>query len=401
MSSFGRFTQALGGVVETLSFTSPTLTLTQSEGSSPLTATIPAGVSGSGTSTFFPKWNTATSLNNSLMYQSAIDGIGINTGASSNRFLLTTDASIAKIFSFRSANLPRWALRVDGTESGSNAGADFAIRRYNDAGTFVDAPLSIQRSSGNIGLKVTPSAWSGYNALQNIGGTIIGSNGEYQFWQNAYFDGASKYYATGTATRYAMVGGQHRWYNAISGSANSALTWSQAMTLDTTGGLGILAGLALSGATTPASGIQFPATQVASANNNNLDDYEEGTWTMGVSFGGASVGVTYSANTGQYTKVGRQVTLTGYLLLTNKGTSVGTALLTGLPFTTGTTVSYVTGLSAVFANVTSTGYNGGYANNNGVTIDLTQTSVAGLTTSLSNTNFANNTGILMSLTYFV
>jgi hypothetical protein len=31
---------------------------------------------------------------------------------------------------------------------------------------------------------------------------------------------------------------------------------------------------------------------------NALDDYEEGTWTMGVSFGGASVGVTYINNAG-------------------------------------------------------------------------------------------------------
>jgi hypothetical protein len=46
---------------------------------------------------------------------------------------------------------------------------------------------------------------------------------------------------------------------------------------------------------------------------NALDDYEEGTWTMGVSFGGASVGVTYNANTGTYTKIGRQVTVNGIL----------------------------------------------------------------------------------------
>jgi hypothetical protein len=48
------------------------------------------------------------------------------------------------------------------------------------------------------------------------------------------------------------------------------------------------------------------------AQANALDDYEEGTWTMGVSFGGASVGVTTSANTGTYTKIGRQVTVNGF-----------------------------------------------------------------------------------------
>jgi hypothetical protein len=67
--------------------------------------------------------------------------------------------------------------------------------------------------------------------------------------------------------------------------------------------------------------IKFPATQVPSADANTLDDYEEGTWTMGIAFGGASVGVTYAtANAGKYTKIGRQVTVTGYIeLLTSKG----------------------------------------------------------------------------------
>jgi hypothetical protein len=54
------------------------------------------------------------------------------------------------------------------------------------------------------------------------------------------------------------------------------------------------------------NGIQFNGDTAAA---NALDDYEEGTWTMGVSFGGASVGVTYSNSTGTYTKIGRQVTV--------------------------------------------------------------------------------------------
>jgi hypothetical protein len=76
----------------------------------------------------------------------------IDGGASVNRVIMDANINVAKIFSFRSDNSPRWALRVDGTESGSNAGADFAIRRYTDAGAFIDAPLSITRSNGNIGI---------------------------------------------------------------------------------------------------------------------------------------------------------------------------------------------------------------------------------------------------------
>ena len=68
MSSFGRFTQALGGVVETLTYASPLLTLTQSVGTSPLTATIPSGgISGSGTSGFIPKWTASNIIGDSII----------------------------------------------------------------------------------------------------------------------------------------------------------------------------------------------------------------------------------------------------------------------------------------------------------------------------------------------
>jgi hypothetical protein len=44
------------------------------------------------------------------------------------------------------------------------------------------------------------------------------------------------------------------------------------------------------------TGLQFPATQVSSADANNLDDYEEGAMTTGVTAGGSPVGVVYISN---------------------------------------------------------------------------------------------------------
>ena len=79
--------------------------------------------------------------------------------------------------------------------------------------------------------------------------------------------------------------------------------------------------------------VSFPATQVPSAGANDLDDYEEGTWTPGISFGGGTTGITYGTQTGSYTKVGRLVTCFGNLTLTAKGSSTGQARITGLPFT--------------------------------------------------------------------
>ena len=145
-------------------------------------------------------------------------------------------------------------------------------------------------------------------------------------------------------------------------------------------------------------GILF-GTDTASA--NALDDYEEGTWTMGVSFGGASVGVTTSLNTGTYTKIGRQVTVCGNIELTSKGSSTGSARITGLPFTIASGQSFYSATSLYFANITFTNQFQGYGNVNATTIDFRETTVLGLEGPLTDADFANNSSIMVSLTYFV
>lgn len=81
--------------------------------------------------------------------------------------------------------------------------------------------------------------------------------------------------------------------------------------------------------------LKFPASQNASADANTLDDYEEGSFTAGLSFGGASVGITYSSIVGSYVKWGKNVLFSGQMTLSNKGSSTGAAKLTGLPFAQG------------------------------------------------------------------
>ena len=92
--------------------------------------------------------------------------------------------------------------------------------------------------------------------------------------------------------------------------------------------------LCLSGGSTTATGtgIAFPATQSASSDANTLDDYEEGTWTPALTFGGGSTGLTYNSRYGFYTKVGNLVSVTCYYSVANRGSSTGAAIVTGLPF---------------------------------------------------------------------
>jgi hypothetical protein len=80
------------------------------------------------------------------------------------------------------------------------------------------------------------------------------------------------------------------------------------------------------------SGIKFPATQVASADANTLDDYEEGTWTPTLIGSSTSPTVTYSTRTGRYTKIGNVVYVSFRITFSFSGGS-GSIFISGLPFT--------------------------------------------------------------------
>ena len=120
-------------------------------------------------------------------------------------------------------------------------------------------------SAGNFGLGVTPSAWySGYKAFQfgNLGGGALSqdnTNGFTHLTQNTTYTGNNSpvYQTSGYATRYTQAGGAHYWLNAASGTAGNAITFTQAMTLNASGNLGVAE-------TSPSSQIHI---------NGNSDNY--------------------------------------------------------------------------------------------------------------------------------
>jgi hypothetical protein len=149
---------------------------------------------------------------------------------------------------------------------------------------------------------------------------------------------------------------------------------------------------------TSGRGIDFSATP-GTGTSELLNDYEEGTWTPGITFGGGSTGVTYTSTQGYYTKVGNVVTVSCYINMSNKGSSTGVARITALPFTCANNAAAYAAPSLFFANLTFTGQVNAYVNINDTTIDLFNTSVLGAASALTDTNFANNTGIIINLTY--
>jgi hypothetical protein len=94
--------------------------------------------------------------------------------------------------------------------------------------------------SGNLGLGVTPSAWSGSTAFQlPNGGYFAGGGGYTNFTTNVYNDGSQKYINSGAyALSYQQHGdGAHKWYTAPTGTAGNPISFTQAMTLDSAGDL--------------------------------------------------------------------------------------------------------------------------------------------------------------------
>jgi hypothetical protein len=106
-----------------------------------------------------------------------------------------------------------------------------------------NTPSMTLDSSGNLGLGVTPSAWSSSMRVLQVASTALYNNGfnDTFLGANFYNDtvGTNRYINSDFAAAYGQVGGAHQWFNAPSGTAGNAISFTQAMTLDASGNLGI------------------------------------------------------------------------------------------------------------------------------------------------------------------
>jgi hypothetical protein len=151
-------------------------------------------------------------------------------------------------------------------------------------------------SSGNLGLGVTPSAWS-IKALQVNNSSIASDSNDTYIQSNAFFDGSWKYINSAEAAQYYQVNGSHVWRYAPSGTAGNTISFTQAMTLESGGQL-------LVGTTTKGVG-----------NNNN---------TFFTVAGGATVYTSLIASGGQELNLIAQSGLLGVYARTNDPLLFGT-----------------------------------------------------------------------------
>jgi hypothetical protein len=127
-------------------------------------------------------------------------------------------------------------------------GLSFKVASAVDSDPLAGSTAMTLHYSGNLGLGVTPSAWSasvksieiqrgcgiwGTNTTQTIiGANMILTSGGYVYGNN------------GSANMLQVSAGAYHFYTAPSGTAGNTITWTTAMTLDTSGVLDLNANAA-------------------------------------------------------------------------------------------------------------------------------------------------------------
>ena len=124
-------------------------------------------------------------------------------------------------------------------------------------------------ASQNVGIGVTPSAWkSNYKAVQvgNAAAVVGRTDNNNNYFSSNWFVNSSNqdiYQNTGFATIYSQGTGTHAWYTAASGTAGNTISFTQAMTLASTGQL-------MLGTTSTDSALSVDIQNVSASSNNVL-----------------------------------------------------------------------------------------------------------------------------------
>jgi hypothetical protein len=176
-----------------------------------------------------------------------LPGAALNTGdtvsATENNTLRNDMASSFNLTWLRNgtaaatANIPMGGFELTNAAA---IGSNSSLLLKSNSGTTA---VTIDGSQ-NVGVGVTPSAWSGVTAFQNKSASIaVTTNGNnMDLATNRYNNGTSDlFYQTGNyALMYEQASGSgaHRWFTSTAtGTAGNAITFTQAMTLDASGNL--------------------------------------------------------------------------------------------------------------------------------------------------------------------
>jgi len=208
--------------------------------------------SGTITTNYLPKFIGASTIGNSQIFDNGTQ-VGINTITPNSYYsgadnLVIYQGTGEGGMSIVTANNTTGAIYfADGVTGDEQYRGGIAYTHTTDLLSFVTSGASkmFLNSSGNLGLGVTPSAWaSAFTSIQggSFNSSITFQNNDFDasIWTNSYFNGTNSIYiATGAAARFRVNNNTFQWLTAPSGTAGNAITFTQAMTLFSTGNLAV------------------------------------------------------------------------------------------------------------------------------------------------------------------
>ena len=159
-------------------------------------------------------------------------------------------------------------------------------------------------SGGLVGIGTTPSAWSSFTVLQVKNSSVASTGSDLNLMANAYYDGSNYRRIAGTAVgrQYFNTDGSIAWFQSGSGSADSTVTFSTPMTLDssgrllvgmTTNGNGALVQIKQENNLTSSTVTLNPAGGLTVQNATNTGNYGSGIW---FNHGGLNSGIAGARN---------------------------------------------------------------------------------------------------------
>jgi hypothetical protein len=204
-------------------------------------------------------------------------------------------------------------------------------------------------SSGNLGLGVTPSAWLSTNKAFQLGYGAVRAftNSANTYLENNNYvntSGTDIYLNNGFAGRYRIADNQHIWYQAPSGTAGNAITFTQAMTLDANANLGVgvtsmavpstsRRGLQVSNGTS--GGMILLSNSTTESDNPRIFGSVTTQYDLGFAAGGSTGFINWYTNGSERARI----TSGGELLV---GTTSSSGLITGIQASTSTYSGYFT-----------------------------------------------------------
>ena len=238
----------------------------------------------------------------------------------------------------------------------------------------VNSPSLVQKLTVTGALSGNNAADCGMAILR--AGTTFGSNLYHTYSTQTFSDAFGITVNENTTltdpqyTKY-LIGsnGTHIWYGGT--------TAAEFARFDTSGNFKATTGNFVVG--TAGKGIDFSAnTHAAGMTSELLNDYEEGTFTPSLQFGGGSTGLVYNAQNGWYTKIGNQVTAVVFIQIQQVGSSTGNATVAGLPYTSANVNDKLYTHPVSLENSTGlTGAPFGILDKNSTTIAVYQTAASG------------------------